>query len=122
LPKPATPFESLLQGLKLMPEEILSSDLQAWQSALDELDPRQHNILKWRHGLQGRPELTLQEIGTKLKITREWVRQLEERGHRLLRMRAVERHLINEAAPNRLSYSYRGSYWPPGTTPGRTLR
>lgn len=91
-----------MQGLRLMPEDILSSDWQIWRSALEELDPRLRAILEWRHGLQGRTRLTLQAIGTRMKITREWVRQLEERGHRRLRRRAVERHLIAEAAPNRL--------------------
>lgn len=118
LPKPATPFEALLQGLKLMPEDVASSDQKAWGQALGDLVERERMVLEWRHGLVGHARLTLQAIGTKLGVTREWVRQLEERAHRHLRKRAVERGLIHERAPNRLVDSAPIPYWPPGTRRG----
>ncbi len=118
LPKPATPFQSLLQGLKLMPEDVASSDWDSWSKALEELVPRERLILEGRHGLGGKRRQTLQALGARFGVTREWVRQLELRAHRHLRKHAVERRLIHEGAPNRLSYFSSIPYWPAGTTRG----
>ena len=58
----------------------------------DVLNPRERQILKLRYGFGGR-EYTLEEIGQKLKITRERVRQIEERALRKLRHPAVRTKL-----------------------------
>lgn len=118
LPKPATPMMSLFQGLKLMPEDLASSDPAAWSKVLEQLAPRQYLVLIGRHGLDGKPRRTLRALGERLRVTREWVRQIQERAHHVLRRRAVESGLIYERAPNRLSYSWREPYWPPGTVRG----
>lgn len=101
-PVSATPLESLFFGLKLLPEDIASSDWGEWSKAIEELPPRERLILEGRHGLTSKPRLTLQALGVGLGITREWVRQLQERAHRRLRRRAVAGRLIHENAPNRL--------------------
>jgi len=62
-----SPFESLR-------ERNLNSDLHTMVDALDE---REAEIIRLRFGLDGRDELTLEEVGRKFKVTRERIRQLE---------------------------------------------
>ncbi|MFA6960121.1 MAG: RNA polymerase sigma factor RpoD/SigA [Opitutaceae bacterium] len=63
----ASPFESLR-------EKTRNSDLYEMISTLE---PREAEIIKYRFGLDGRDELTLEEVGEKFKVTRERVRQLQ---------------------------------------------
>jgi RNA polymerase sigma factor (sigma-70 family) len=44
---------------------------------LAKLSRREREILSWRFGLDGKPEMTLQQIGDKLGLSRERVRQIE---------------------------------------------
>jgi RNA polymerase primary sigma factor len=44
---------------------------------VDSLDKREAEILRLRFGLNGREELTLEEVGKRFKVTRERIRQLE---------------------------------------------
>jgi len=46
-------------------------------SMVDSLDKREAEILRLRFGLNGREELTLEEVGKRFKVTRERIRQLE---------------------------------------------
>ena len=46
------------------------------------LDPREADIIRLRFGLDGRDPLTLEEVGAKIGITRERVRQLQEQAIR----------------------------------------
>jgi RNA polymerase primary sigma factor len=57
------------------------------KNALSEIGDRERMILEMRYGLAGTNPMTLQEIGNKLKLSRERVRQLEERA--VLRLRRV---------------------------------
>ncbi|MHC4519093.1 MAG: sigma-70 family RNA polymerase sigma factor [Planctomycetota bacterium] len=43
---------------------------------LDEIDPREADVLKLHYGLDGRAPLTLKEIGKKMGLTRERIRQI----------------------------------------------
>ncbi|HEY1792302.1 MAG TPA: RNA polymerase sigma factor RpoD/SigA [Opitutaceae bacterium] len=52
----------------------LNSDLH---SMVDSLDKREAEIIRMRFGLDGRSELTLEEVGKKFNVTRERIRQLE---------------------------------------------
>ncbi|MBL9210554.1 MAG: RNA polymerase sigma factor RpoD/SigA [Opitutaceae bacterium] len=55
-------------------EKNLNSDLSAMVNSLDK---REAEIIKLRFGLEGREELTLEEVGKKFHVTRERIRQLE---------------------------------------------
>lgn len=55
-------------------ERSRNSDLHAM---VESLDPREAEIIRYRFGLDGRDELTLEEVGVKFKVTRERVRQLQ---------------------------------------------
>lgn len=62
-----SPFE----GLR---DKNLNADLHAM---VDSLDKRESEIIKLRFGLDGRDELTLEEVGKRFNVTRERIRQLE---------------------------------------------
>lgn len=63
----ATPFEQLREN----------NQNSALRSLVDSLDPREAEIIRYRFGLDGRDELTLEEVGAKFRVTRERVRQLQ---------------------------------------------
>jgi RNA polymerase primary sigma factor len=44
---------------------------------LNEIDPREANVLRLHYGLDGRKPLTLKQIGGKLGLTRERIRQIQ---------------------------------------------
>jgi len=71
------------------PDEILSVFRMHDElgKALDQVGERERKILEMRFGLRGRERMTLEEVGKKLRLSRERVRQLEERG--LARLRRV---------------------------------
>ena len=75
-PKDAERFE------KDMMDKELTEKLQL---ALKALDQRDGKILTWRYGLDGRGSQTLDEIGRRLKISKERVRQIEERAMKKIR-------------------------------------
>jgi RNA polymerase primary sigma factor len=50
-----------------------------------ELDPREATILRYRFGLDGGGEKTLEDVGEKFGITRERVRQIQNAALRKLR-------------------------------------
>ena len=58
---------------------------RAADDSIGKLCERERNILRWRFGLKGEREHTLEEIGGKLGLSRERVRQLEARALAKLR-------------------------------------
>jgi RNA polymerase primary sigma factor len=74
----------------LTPEEIATQNLlrEQIQQMLDELPPRERQILQFRYGLRDGKEHTLQDIGNKMCLTRERVRQIEVQALRRLRLSA----------------------------------
>ena len=52
---------------------------------LSRLEPREADIIRLRFGLEGRDPLTLEEVGAKIGVTRERVRQIQEQALRQLR-------------------------------------
>jgi len=61
---------------------LLRDDLQ---NALQILPAIERTVIELRFGLGGGPSLTLEEVGQRLRVTREWARQLESRALRRLR-------------------------------------
>ena len=68
-----------------LPRRPRASELDA---ALKNLEPRMRHVLERRYGLDGQPSQTLEELGAALGITRERVRQLENKALRELRRSA----------------------------------
>jgi len=59
-------------------EQVLESDdLNTIRVLLERIDDREATILRMRFGLDGNEPLTLKEIGAKIGLTRERVRQIE---------------------------------------------
>lgn len=61
---------------------LLRNDLR---SALQVLPPAERKVIELRFGLGGGHPLTLEEVGQRLGVTREWIRQIESRAFRRLR-------------------------------------
>lgn len=61
--------------------------LEEVERLLDRLDRREREILKYRYGLRGVKEETLEEVGRRFNITRERVRQIQNAA--LLRLREM---------------------------------
>jgi RNA polymerase sigma factor (sigma-70 family) len=75
-PKDANDFE----------RELMDKDLtERIHKALKTLDQRDEKIITWRYGLDGQGIRTLDEIGKSLKISKERVRQIEERAMQKIR-------------------------------------
>jgi RNA polymerase primary sigma factor len=74
------------------PEEVLASESEASKilGLLEELDERESTILRLRYGLDGHEPMTLKEIGAKIKLTRERVRQIECEA-----LRKIKEHVID---------------------------
>jgi len=70
----------------------------AVRAALATLPPRERAILAARHGLDGEPPRTLQEIGRGLGLTRQAVQQAEARALARLRYPALHRWLTDDPA------------------------
>jgi RNA polymerase primary sigma factor len=68
--------------------------------ALGHLDPRERQVLTYRFGLDGARPLVLKEIGEKLGISRERVRQIEFRAKQRMR-RLLSRKRNGRTLPRR---------------------
>ncbi len=60
------------------PEDALVADEEKAKAVklLDKIELREAMVLRWHYGLDGRKPMTLKEIGKKLNLTRERVRQI----------------------------------------------
>ncbi len=62
--------------LRPMEEDV---DLRLLRQAVDELPPREKEIVLMRYGLQGHQELTQKEVALKLGISQSYISRLEKR-------------------------------------------
>jgi RNA polymerase primary sigma factor len=69
---------------------VLRDELMA---ALDELTPRERDVIMLRYGMDGDEPRTLEEVGRALEVTRERVRQIESSALTKLRKRGRTRPL-----------------------------
>lgn len=69
------------------PDEALESEDMVGEvdRVLASLPMREADVLRWSFGLGGREPMSLEEIGQRLEVTAERVRQLRDRGMRRLR-------------------------------------
>lgn len=100
--------EDSVLGEILEDEQALHPESEAVQSLLNQdltevlelLPLREARILRLRNGLDGGHAHTLEEVGEKLGVTRERVRQLEAQGLRKLRDPKVRRKLKDYLSPS----------------------
>jgi len=78
------------------PDMVASSSVLRDQirELLDELPPREKNIIELRFGLADGREWTLEEVGRTMNLTRERIRQLEKAALRKLRKPSRARRLV----------------------------
>lgn len=79
----------------IAPDDLVSRKMLREQlgEMLTELTPREANILRLRFGLAGDEPKTFKEIGQKMGLSRERIRQLEKTALRRLRQPKLEGHL-----------------------------
>ncbi len=91
-------FGDLLPGEAASPEDEVTVSLEqtALKQAVEELPDREREVVKWRYGLNGDTDpQSLEEIGRRLGLTRERVRQIEAAA---LRRLALNREINAQAA------------------------
>lgn len=69
--------------------------------------PREYQVLSYRYGFETGYPMSLQEVGTRLGLTRERIRQLEERGLRRLKAYYHHRTQIEEQSAKQAEQSAR---------------
>jgi RNA polymerase primary sigma factor len=75
-------------------DDIESADRDETISRLlQSLRPREQRVLAFRFGLEGKPRLSLSQIGTLLAVSKERVRQIQDRALEKLRVIADEQNL-----------------------------
>ena len=65
---------------------------------MKDLDPREVTILRYRFGLDGDDEKTLEEVGRKFGLTRERIRQIQEIALKKLRKKIEKLEAQRQAA------------------------
>src|SRR5262249_48996452 len=86
-------FGDFVAGDEPLPEEAVELNLrsEALRRALASLPQREREVVVMRYGLGGSEAQTLEEIGRRLGLTREGVRQIElESPRRLATLREME--------------------------------
>ena len=79
---------------RLNEEFINKRQHEALMELLSQLESRERDIIVSRYGLKdGTPPQTLEQVGQKLGVTKERIRQLESRALQKLRKIAEEEHL-----------------------------
>jgi RNA polymerase primary sigma factor len=76
-------------------EMIRQADLDELTAALSDLDGKEREVVRLRFGLEDDEPRTLQEIGDRMRLSRERVRQIESRAKEKLRRSARLRSHLN---------------------------
>jgi RNA polymerase primary sigma factor len=77
--------------------EIVDTD-EAIEKLMRALRPREQQVLSLRFGLQGRDRLSLSQVGLALRVSKERVRQIQDRALQKLRLLAQKENLIDRLA------------------------
>ncbi|WP_028951011.1 sigma-70 family RNA polymerase sigma factor [Sulfurihydrogenibium subterraneum] len=82
------------KGTEDVEKDLVENTLkQEFEKLLNVIDEREREIIKLRYGLEGQDPKTLEEVGEMLGISRERVRQLEQRALKKLKAAALKKHL-----------------------------
>jgi RNA polymerase primary sigma factor len=94
----SSPMESFLDsGAENPLDELLRKSDAQWASKLmNILEPREREIIVRRYGIGKQERLTLEEIGEEFGVTRERIRQLEQRAMRKLRRKLSKMNFLEE--------------------------
>ena len=68
------PDESWSDPSEILQDAEVSTNIDAW---LQELNDKQREVVEYRFGLHGREAATLEEVGDRIGVTRERVRQIQ---------------------------------------------
>jgi RNA polymerase nonessential primary-like sigma factor len=68
------PDESWSDPSEILQDAEVSINIDAW---LQELNEKQREVVEYRFGLHGREAATLEEVGDRIGVTRERVRQIQ---------------------------------------------
>lgn len=79
----STSLKSASEDEVVLDSLMADADGQTLRLALSSLTRNERRVLELRYGLEGN-EMTLQEVGDILGVTREWIRQVEQRALRRL--------------------------------------
>ncbi|MBI4153573.1 sigma-70 family RNA polymerase sigma factor [Candidatus Woesebacteria bacterium] len=84
------------EDAKLPLEETIRKHLEGdLNKSLDSLPPREARVLRLRYGLEDGQSYTLQEIGRKIEVTRERVRQIEAQALSRLKDPSIRQKLVD---------------------------
>lgn len=100
--------ETLSDESKGNPDNLIleQSSQEEVKKILSSLPERDREILLMRYGLKAETPDTLSDIAQKMKISRERVRQIEQRAVRKVRQKAVELGLIDEQGKNNKAINF----------------
>ncbi|MCI0657073.1 MAG: sigma-70 family RNA polymerase sigma factor, partial [Acidobacteria bacterium] len=74
-------------------ELVRKAFAEEMERLLNGLGPRERMIIELRYGLRGGEPMTLEEVGKRFRLSRERIRQVEERAKKKLLALAKTRHL-----------------------------
>jgi RNA polymerase primary sigma factor len=90
--------ENGLNPCELLQDKALRRELSAM---LDQIEPREADIIRMRFGMDGNHERTLEEVGAMFNITRERVRQLQNLA--LSKMRKIYKDMERQRTSEQIS-------------------